>query len=96
MFVGMVHRGLPSLHTTLEESSDEDGTTSGAGGSSGSPSPRVCNVVTLTDPITSTQALENTLAFQTILAVMVWTALPQPGMELLPDQQQAYQDEQQA
>jgi hypothetical protein len=85
----MVHNGSPSLYTTLEDSYDVDSAASGVGGSSGSLGPRGCNVVTLTDPITSTQALENTLAFQTILAVMVWTALPQPGMELLPDQQQA-------
>jgi hypothetical protein len=30
----MVHSGSPSLHTTLEESSNEDGTAAGTGGSS--------------------------------------------------------------
>jgi hypothetical protein len=54
IFIGMVHSGTPSLHTTLEETSDEDGATSGARGSSGSPDPRRCNVVTPTDPITTT------------------------------------------
>jgi hypothetical protein len=39
IFIGKVHNGPPSLHTTLEESSDEDGAASGAGGSSGSPAP---------------------------------------------------------
>jgi hypothetical protein len=29
VFIGMVHNGSPSLHTALEESSDEDGATSG-------------------------------------------------------------------
>jgi hypothetical protein len=32
--VGMVHSGSLSLHTTLEESADEDDTTSSRGGSS--------------------------------------------------------------
>jgi hypothetical protein len=39
IFIGMVHNGSPSLHITLEDSSDEDGTTLGAGGSSGSLGP---------------------------------------------------------
>jgi hypothetical protein len=39
VFIGIVHSGSPSLHTSLEESSDEDGATLGAGGggSSGFP-----------------------------------------------------------
>jgi hypothetical protein len=37
MFVGMVHSGLPSLHTILKESADESKTTSSRGGSSGLP-----------------------------------------------------------
>jgi hypothetical protein len=32
VFIGMVHSGLPSLHTILEESSDEGGSASGEGG----------------------------------------------------------------
>jgi hypothetical protein len=32
IFVEMVHSGLPSLHTTLKDSCNEGGTTSGAGG----------------------------------------------------------------
>jgi hypothetical protein len=47
-------------------------------------------VVTLTLPIITTQAL------LTIPTVKVQKATPQPGMEVLPDQQQAYQEEQQA
>jgi hypothetical protein len=90
IFVGMVHNGSRSLHTTLKESTDEDGSTSGIGGSSGFLGPRGCNVVTLTDPITATPVPENTLALQTILIVTVRTAASQPGMELLPDRQQAY------
>jgi hypothetical protein len=53
-------------------------------------------VVTPADPITATPAPENTPALQTILTVTVRTMVPQLGMELLPDQQQAYQEEQQA
>jgi hypothetical protein len=52
-------------------------------------------VVTPTDPITTMPTLDGTLALQTILTVMVQTAVPHPGMELLPVQQQAYQKEQQ-
>jgi hypothetical protein len=59
------------LGTTLEESSDEYGTTSCAWGSSGSPGPRGCNVVTLTDPITTTLAPKTTSALKTILMVTV-------------------------
>jgi hypothetical protein len=39
IFVGMVHSGMPSLHTTLEETSDKDGATLGTRGSSESPGP---------------------------------------------------------
>jgi hypothetical protein len=46
-------------------------------------------VVNPTDPITTTLTPENTLALQTILTIMVWTAAPQPGMELLSEEQQA-------
>jgi hypothetical protein len=53
-------------------------------------------MVTPTDPNTVMLALENTPALQTILTIMVRMAVPQPGMELLLDQQQAYQEEQQA
>jgi hypothetical protein len=37
IFVGMVHTGSMSSHTTPKDSTDESGTTSGVGGSSGSP-----------------------------------------------------------
>jgi hypothetical protein len=39
LFIGMVHNGSPSLHITLEDSSDEGGATSGKAGSSGSHDP---------------------------------------------------------
>jgi hypothetical protein len=39
IFIGMVHNVSPSIHTALEDSFNEDGTTPGAGGSSGSPGP---------------------------------------------------------
>jgi hypothetical protein len=39
IFIRMVHNGLPSLHSTLEDSSDEDGTTSGTGGALDPPDP---------------------------------------------------------
>jgi hypothetical protein len=96
IFVGMVHIGLPSLHTALEESSNKDRAISGVRGSSESPDHRGCNVVTPTDPITATP--ESTPAIQTIPMVKVRTTAPQPGMEVppAPDQQQAYQEEKQA
>jgi hypothetical protein len=89
MFIGMVHNRSPSLCTTLGESSDVKG-------SLGSPTSRGCNVVTSTYPIIATPVPESTPALQTTPTVVVQTAAPQPGMELLPDQQQAYQEEQQA
>jgi hypothetical protein len=76
IFIGMVHTGSPSLHTALKESSDEDGVALGAGGSSGSPDPRGCNVVTPTDPITATLAPKNTPTLQTIPTVTVWIVVP--------------------
>jgi hypothetical protein len=39
--------------------------------------------------------MENTLALQTIMVTM-WMVVPQPGMGLLPHQQQAYLEQQQA
>jgi hypothetical protein len=87
IFIGMVNSGSPSLHTALEESFGKDGATSGVRGSSGSPGPQGCNVVTPTDPITATPAPENIPALQTIPTVTMWTVAPQPEMELLPIQQ---------
>jgi hypothetical protein len=81
---------------TLKESSGEDIATSGIEGSLGSSNPRGCNVVTSTYPTIDAQILEGTPAVQTIPVVMVWMAVPRPGMELLPDQQQAYKEEKQA
>jgi hypothetical protein len=94
IFVGMMHNGSPCLHTILKESSDEGGTTSGEGGSSGFPAPHGCNMVTPTVPITTAPPPENTLAFLTIPTVTVQTTAPQPGMEPLLEQQHAYQVEQ--
>jgi hypothetical protein len=68
--------------TALEESSDDDGATSGTRGSMGSPTLRGCH-------------MENTPALQTIMVTM-WMVVPQPGMGLLPHQQQAYLEQQQA
>jgi hypothetical protein len=76
IFIGMVHSGSRCLHTALEESSNEGGAASSTGGSTGSPDPRGCNVVTSTDPIIATPALENTPTLQTILTVMVRTMVP--------------------
>jgi hypothetical protein len=76
IFIGMVHSGSPSLHITLEDSSDDGGDALGTGGSSGSPGPQGYNVVTPTIPITATPALENTPALLTILTVTVQTAAP--------------------
>jgi hypothetical protein len=86
MFIGMVHNWLSSLRTTLGESFDEDDATSGAGGSLGSPGPRGCNMVTSMDPIVTTPVPESTLVLQPIPTVVVQTVVPQPGMELLPNQ----------
>jgi hypothetical protein len=94
--MGVVHSGSPSLHTAIKDSSDESGAALGEGPSSGSPSPQGCNMVTLSVPITTTSALESTPTLLTIPTVTVWTAVPQPGMELLYDQQQAYQEEERA
>jgi hypothetical protein len=87
IFVGMVHSGLLSLHTTLDDSSNEGDATSGVGGSSGSLIPLGCNVITPTVPITTTLVPKNTPALLTILMVTVQTTTPQLGMELLLDQQ---------
>jgi hypothetical protein len=43
-------------------------------------------MVTPTDPIIVTSVPESTLALQTISTVVVQTVVPQPGMELLPNQ----------
>jgi hypothetical protein len=51
-------------------------------------------VVTLSVAITTTPAPESTPVLLTVLSVTVRTAMPQPGMELHPNQQQAYQEEQ--
>jgi hypothetical protein len=47
IFVGMVHGGTLSLHTVLEESSNEGDASSAGGASSSFLSPRGCNMVTL-------------------------------------------------
>jgi hypothetical protein len=71
IFMGMVHNRSPSLHTILEESSDEGHTTLGRGGISGFPDPRGCNMVTLTIPVATTPPLEGTLACLTIPTVQL-------------------------
>jgi hypothetical protein len=53
IFIGMMHNGSPSLHTVLEESFVRGSMTSDERGSSRSPGPRGCNMVTLTVPITT-------------------------------------------
>jgi hypothetical protein len=64
-------------------------------GSSGTPALRGCNMVTPDVPTVETSPPENTLAL-TIPMVLLWTTSPQPSAGLLPEQQQAYQEEQQA
>jgi hypothetical protein len=87
IFVGMVHNGSPSLHTTPEENFDEgDATLGKGGGSSGLPSPQRCNVVTPIVPITTAPPPENTPALLTILMVPLRTATLQLGIGLLPEQ----------
>jgi hypothetical protein len=87
IFVGMVHGGSPSLHTILEDSSNEGGTASGA-----RDSPRHHYA----GPHHHYMVTSTTLALQTIPTVMVQTVALQPRMEHLPIQQQAYQEEQEA
>jgi hypothetical protein len=53
-------------------------------------------MVTLTVTIATTPLSESILVLLTIPAVLLRTATPQPGTELLLEQQQAYQEEQQA
>jgi hypothetical protein len=50
-------------------------------------------VETLSVPITTTPVPESTPMLLTVPMVTVWTAVPQPGMDLLPNQQQANQEE---
>jgi hypothetical protein len=66
---GMVRSGSPSLHGILEESPSEDDSTSSDGGSSDSPIPQVCNMVTLAIPIVTTPPPEETPMLQTTPAV---------------------------
>jgi hypothetical protein len=96
MIIGMAHNGSPSLRPTLAESSNKDDATSGARGSLGYPGPHRCNVVISTASIVTTPVLKSTPDLHTISTVMVQTMAPQPGMELLPNQQQAYHEVQQA
>jgi hypothetical protein len=91
----MAHTRSLSPCTTLEESFGEDVTTFSTEGILGASGPLGCNVVTTTDPIIDEEVPEGTLTIETIPTVMVWMAAPQPSMELLPDQQQAYQEQQQ-
>jgi hypothetical protein len=86
VFVGMVHNGWPSLYNTLKEFSDEGNTTSSEVESSGLPVTRGCNVVTPIIPITTILPPENTPALLTVPTVLMWTAAPQPGTGLLPEQ----------
>jgi hypothetical protein len=78
IFMGMVPSASPSQHTILEESIDEDDTTSNGMGSSGLPISQGCNAVTPTAPITTTSPLENTPVLLTIPTVPLRTAIPQP------------------
>jgi hypothetical protein len=65
----MVHSGSSSLHTILEDYDDEGDTTLGGRGSSDTPAPRGCNVVTLVVPIADTLLPEDILVHLTILTV---------------------------
>jgi hypothetical protein len=60
VFVGMTHSRSPSLHTILEDSANEGGTTSSRGGNSSFPISRGCNMVTRTIPITTIQPSKGT------------------------------------
>jgi hypothetical protein len=54
IFVGLVHSRSLSMHTILEESTNEGDTASNGGGSSGFPISQGCNMVTPSVPITTT------------------------------------------
>jgi hypothetical protein len=96
IFVGMIHSGSPPLCTILEESIDEDNTTSNGRGSSNLPIPQGCNVVTPTTPITTAPSTENTLTLLTTPTVPLQTSIPEPYTGHPPDRLEAYQEEQQA
>jgi hypothetical protein len=68
-FVEMVHSGSPSLHTILEESTNEDNITSSGGGSSAFLISQGCNMVTPTVPVTTTPPSEGTSVPLTIPTV---------------------------
>jgi hypothetical protein len=80
MFIQIVHNGSPSWCTPLEEFSNENGATSSARGSLGSPDHRGCNVVTLMDPMNARSVPESTPDFQTIPTITVRMVVPQLGM----------------
>jgi hypothetical protein len=96
VFVGMTHNGSPSLHTIIEESVDEGDTASSGGGSSGFPISHGSNVVTMTITITTMPLPKGTPTPLTIATFPLQTIIPQPDIGLPPEQQQAYQEEQQA
>jgi hypothetical protein len=91
----MVHNWSPSLHTILEESTNEGDTAFSGGGSFDFPISQGCNIVTPSAPIKTTLPSEGTPATLTIPTVPLWTVVPQPNTGLCPKQQQAYQEEQQ-
>jgi hypothetical protein len=99
VFVGMVHSGLSFVHTMNKESSNEGDTALGGGGHGGelqTPRPSRVQRGDFDCPITTTPPSENAPALLTILTVPLWTAAPQPGTRILPEQQGAYQEEQRA
>jgi hypothetical protein len=93
VFVGMDHSGSPSLHAILEEFVGEDDSASSEGRSSGFLISRGCNVVTPTVLITTTPPPEDTPVPLTNPTVPLQTIVPQPATRLLPERQQAYQEE---
>jgi hypothetical protein len=95
VFVGMVHSGLSFVHTMNKESSNEGDTALG-GGELQTPRPSRVQRGDFDCPITTTPPSENAPALLTILTVPLWTAAPQPGTRILPEQQGAYQEEQRA
>jgi hypothetical protein len=90
IFMGMAHNESPSLHAILEESTNEDDSTSSDGESSGFPISRGCNVVTPPVPIATTPLPKCPLTCLTIPTVSHQTAVPQPDIKLLPKRLRAY------
>jgi hypothetical protein len=76
VFVGMAHNGSLSLHTIVEDSTDEGDRASSRGRCSAFPISQECNMVTPSVPITTTPLSEGTPMPLAIAIAPLWTAAP--------------------